>query len=108
MSLGQTIILGDLNTQHPDWGRYNANQLGKNLKDSLLNNNDLIILNDKRPNRISINRCCPDLAFCSSNIFDKVRFDVGLDGLGSDHLPLLIYMNAFDNFLIRISFLLLE
>ena len=97
-SLGQVIIMGDFNTQHPDWGSCYPNQLGRYFKDSLINCTDLILLNDKAPTRISIKAGCPDLALCTSNILDKLSFSVGIDSFGSDHFPLLISINNFDRF----------
>ena len=90
--------MGVFNAQHPSWGSFCPNQIGRNFKDSLLNCPDLIILNDKSPTRISIKASCPDLAICSSNILDKLSFSVGKDSFESDHFPLSVSMNNFDRF----------
>ena len=85
--------MGDFNAQYQSWRSSFNNQLGRYLKDTLTYN--FIILNDKRPTRITYNHSCPDLAFCLVDLLHKAGWDVDSDNFGSDHFPIYTFWKDF-------------
>ncbi|XP_072389307.1 uncharacterized protein [Diabrotica undecimpunctata] len=91
---GTSIIGGDFNAHHDLWGSYKINQSVKNMVNAL-NQNNLVILNDGPPTKISRSgqNSSVDLTLVSPDIADKTNWTVVIDTLGSDHFLILLKLS---------------
>ena len=91
--LRKTIIAGDLNSHSPTWGYPDRDASGEAVEE-LINSTNLILQQDDTTpptllHRASGNKTRPDLTLLSADINNVSEASV-LDGIGSDHLPILI------------------
>ena len=91
------LILGDLNSYNALWGSSTTDSRGLMIE-NFCNRNNLNILNDGRPTRISyVIQSCIDLSICTPSIESDMQWDV-FDSPGpSDHCPILIRIAGVAN-----------
>lgn len=84
------IVCGDMNAHHCAWGSDNVNIRGRELYDTILDN-DICVINDRKSTRLSLNsKSVIDLVITSSNLsidFSATTLD---DCCGSDHFPIVV------------------
>uniref|UniRef100_A0A0B7BHQ4 Reverse transcriptase domain-containing protein n=1 Tax=Arion vulgaris TaxID=1028688 RepID=A0A0B7BHQ4_9EUPU len=86
------ILAGDFNGHSPQWGYKKYNQTGKAIEE-MCNTSNLLVLQDNTPTPTLLHRVHntlsrPDLTILSSDLLQRHTLEV-LDGLGSDHRPIL-------------------
>ncbi|XP_032669552.1 uncharacterized protein LOC116843310 isoform X2 [Odontomachus brunneus] len=96
-SFRNVIICGDFNGSHPSWTSSctSPNTTGKIIHDILIDL-DLLIANHDTPTWSSSNgqiTSSPDLTLVSSNLSMQVDWNVCDEKHGSDHYPIIIYIN---------------
>jgi exonuclease III/ribonuclease HI len=87
-----TILSGDLNAQHTNWGSQISNARGNKIIQELKKYN-LQILNTGKPTRITkpnINLSVTDLVISHANQSNSWKWDVEPDSMGSDHKVMII------------------
>lgn len=91
-----TLITGDFNSWHHNWGSSRNNKRGT-IIDSFINNNNLILLNDKSPTHFSTQNTLTniDLTLCTPDLFLHSNWKIENDLWGSDHFPIII--SLFEN-----------
>lgn len=91
------IIGGDFNAFNNVWGSSYNDDRGILLTNELEN---FCLLNDGTPTRIPNGKTKSnplDLSFATSNIFDRIKWHVKMENLGSDHLIVLMQLNLMMN-----------
>lgn len=93
-SNAKVIVAGDMNAKHPYWNCYQSNNNGRALK-KYIDNKDYLLLYRDRPTFYPSNTknrpSTIDLAIAKN--IGNIKIDV-LNELDSDHLPILIDLNA--------------
>ena len=87
-----TLILGDLNAKHLDFGCNTQNRQGKHLLD-FINDSNLTILNNNEPTRFDHYRNSNeilDLAIATPNLLNKLLSFKIDDSIPSDHRALVL------------------
>uniref|UniRef100_A0ABD2WJ56 Endonuclease/exonuclease/phosphatase domain-containing protein n=1 Tax=Trichogramma kaykai TaxID=54128 RepID=A0ABD2WJ56_9HYME len=88
------ILLGDFNAHHPWWGNSYSCSYGNIIHDSLVFEDNFVLLNDGSPTHFTITNgnyvpSSIDLTFVSANLyFDLCNWKVLDDSWGSDHFPI--------------------
>lgn len=96
------IILGDFNSHNILWGCNDTDQRGKIIEKILENNNNINILNNCQPTRISAgtgNLSAIDLSLSSSTILPHFEWNTMPELSSSDHFPIkltLKYTNPYE------------
>ena len=93
------LLLGDFNAHSPVWGDSRRDGRGK-LIESILQDNDLILLNSKSPTFLHSaynSTSAIDLAVASPTIALDFQWSVHDDLCGSDHFPIFLTSHAEDN-----------
>ena len=90
----RTIVAGDFNAKHTNWGSRTNNKAGRKLWDLQQCTNVQIIGPDKPtflPNRLN---CKPDILDIAvvKDISTPLRAEV-INELNSDHLPVILHLN---------------
>ena len=97
---GPFLLLGDFNGHNPLWGCAKRNTRGGMIEEFIMNEN-LCLFNDQSITHISDNiKAAPsslDLSICSPDIFLDFTWSVLPDLHGSDHFPLVLYINDDDD-----------
>ena len=82
----KTLITGDFNAHHPDWGYTDINNAGHTIKDYVLSNGvELLYNTDDTPTYLHYNGTTsnPDLTLASTDIIDRCKRNIISDpGLG--------------------------
>ena len=94
---GKNIICGDFNCHSSLWNPdRSSSENGGQFVEKILEEVDFCILNDSTITRIpEVEHHRPsaiDLTFCTSNIFLRTEWLVLDDPLGSDHIPIHIFI----------------
>ena len=92
------LLLGDFNAHSPVWGDYRRDGRGK-LIESILQDNDLILLNSKSPTFLHSaynSTSAIDLSVASPTIALDFQWSVHDDLCGSDHFPIFLKSHAED------------
>ena len=93
------LLLGDFNAHSPVWGDSRRDGRGK-LIESVLQDNDLILLNSKSPTFLHSaynSTSAIDLSVASPTIALDFQWSVHDDLCGSDHFPIFLTSHAKDN-----------
>ena len=93
------LLLGDFNAHSPVWGDSRRDGRGK-LVESILQDNDLILLNSKSPTFVHSaynSTSAIDLAVASPTIALDFQWSVHDDLCGSDHFPIFLTSHAEEN-----------
>ena len=93
------LLLGDFNAHSPVWGDSRRDGRGK-LIESILQDNDLILLNSKSPTFLHSaynSTSAIDLSVASPTIALDFQWSVHDDLCGSDHFPIFLTSHAEDN-----------
>ena len=92
------LIVGDFNSHNSIWGSNKVDNNGK-LIEEFLNQNDLVLLNDGSPTRYDMrfnSYSHIDLSISSSNIANKIKWQVLPENFDSDHFLLQIDISIND------------
>ena len=86
-----TLLLGDFNGHHPQWGSPTSDRRGDQICDIILNMS-LEILNNTEPTCISTNGNLShiDLSMCAQTDVHRYMWDTHAQLMGSDHFPIII------------------
>ena len=89
-----SIIVGDFNSHHRNWGSPSNSRKG-NILSKFLNRSDFILLNDGSPTHFSTHGTFShiDISFCSSAMASQAIWRIEENLSGSDHFP--IYITLF-------------
>ena len=88
------ILVGDFNAHSSMWGSMTTDTRGQIIEDFIMTN-DICILNTNAPTYCTPSTgkmSCLDLAFCSSDLYIHLNWEVHDNPYGSDHLPCLIHL----------------
>ena len=91
------IIAGDLNGHSPLWDNIQPSDDRGEIVEDFVIEKDLAILNDGSSTRVNPgtgNGSTPDVTLVGGNWSGKATWDVGEDLGGSDHLPIIVSLNA--------------
>lgn len=96
------ILVGDFNAHHSLWGGTHIDSRGKIIESLYLQNDQLVLLNEKAPTHLSMSSgtlSAIDLSFCSGSLAASLDWEVIQDAQTSDHFPISIrlLMNIRDN-----------
>lgn len=86
-----SLITGDFNSWHQDWGSKQTNKKGK-IVQHFITQSQFILLNDKSPTHLSTHNTLThiDLTFASPEISIDSTWKTETDLFGSDHYPIII------------------
>ena len=88
------IIMGDLNAYSENWGNGRTGPRGK-IVENVVRNNNLILLNDGSPTRITpTTETAIDITMCSANLGLNIEWSVLNTQLGSDHCVIAIEVES--------------
>lgn len=91
------MVSGDFNTFNNAWGSSYNDDRGILLVNEL---EDFCLLNDGTPTRIPNGKSKSnplDLSWATSNIFERIEWQVKMETLGSDHLVVLMQLSLMMN-----------
>ena len=98
-SKGNWVITGDFNCHSPYWDKSCFSSSNNKFEKEIMYSN-LVLLNDGRITRIpEVKGHKPsaiDLSLVSPNLADGCTWDIEDDTLGSDHLPIIINLNDYE------------
>lgn len=86
-----SIITGDFNSWHANWGSPQNNKRG-NILAKFIEQSRYIILNDKSPTHYTTHNTFThiDISFCSPQIAPLAEWNILNDLCGSDHFPIIV------------------
>ncbi|XP_026475555.1 uncharacterized protein LOC113380589, partial [Ctenocephalides felis] len=86
--------MGDFNVHHYAWGCSYSDRYGNELLESIEGNN-LYLVNNGSPTLVFKNsKTVVDITLCSSEIINKIKWEVQKESLGSDHFPIHVELNV--------------
>ncbi|XP_026482145.1 uncharacterized protein LOC113389314 [Ctenocephalides felis] len=86
--------MGDFNVHHYAWGCSYSDRYGNELLESIEENN-LYLVNNGSPTLVFKNtKTVVDITLCSSEIINKIKWEVQKESLGSDHFPIHVELNV--------------
>lgn len=97
--LRHSVLMGDLNSHHPQWDASPTNKGGRVVSDFILDK-DLVILNNGTPTKIqapSHNHSAVDLTIVDGHLAIKSQWSVLQDSGNSDHFPTRLVIDIQNN-----------